>query len=339
MAKFLNRFFKKSSQSVKMPFIKSEQLKKLFLNAQLQILDIGARRGPLLEWAILAPMSQLFICEPDTTEAKKIKDQLDAAQQWRHVTVITEALAARRGQAILNMTRQPGLSSLLEPNLEQINQFYGGLKEQALDQWQIDKKLSVPALTLDEVAQRYGADNLALIKLDTQGTELEILKSGLSSALPGAVAVNIEMELLPFYKGQPLFTEIQNFLNTQGLRLINLEPATLRRQTIQKIPYAKRELVWVHALYFREHTNTGQPLSLGQLIKLSCIAIGLEYFDYALQLFHKPALRAYLHAQEFSNLEKELINYAAAVWRAKKRRLSSQEQKRLLKFSNKNKTI
>jgi hypothetical protein len=57
-----------------------------------------------------------------------------------------------------------------------------------------------------------------VIKLDTQGTELDILH-GAGRLLSQVLAIEIEVEFVHIYKGQPLFTDVDLFMRNQGFSL------------------------------------------------------------------------------------------------------------------------
>ena len=62
----------------------------------------------------------------------------------------------------------------------------------------------------------------ALMKLDTQGTELEILSSLLDAQLEELLCVETEVEFLELYQGQPTFGDVDGFMREQGFRLLDL---------------------------------------------------------------------------------------------------------------------
>jgi hypothetical protein len=57
-----------------------------------------------------------------------------------------------------------------------------------------------------------------LLKIDTQGFELEVLR-GSANLLPDILAVYCEVSFVPLYKGQPLASEIIHFLKESGFDL------------------------------------------------------------------------------------------------------------------------
>ncbi len=56
------------------------------------------------------------------------------------------------------------------------------------------------------------------IKVDTQGSELEILE-GAKETLRSVNLIEIEVTFNPKYDGQPLFAEVDQFLRSQGFVL------------------------------------------------------------------------------------------------------------------------
>lgn len=72
------------------------------------------------------------------------------------------------------------------------------------------KKVTLPVKTLDSLGERFD-----LIKLDTQGSELDIIKGGLETVV-GCSFLQIELGVLKYNKGAPLAAEITSYLNEIG---------------------------------------------------------------------------------------------------------------------------
>jgi len=82
-----------------------------------------------------------------------------------------------------------------------------------------NKMIVVPTIILDDWAKKNDISNVDFLWLDTQGTELDILKSS-----PGILAtvkvIYIEVEFIEAYAGQPLYSDIKKFLEAQGFKVI-----------------------------------------------------------------------------------------------------------------------
>lgn len=311
----LTWWYRRPTVHISVP-IASERLRDFFRHANIKILDVGARGGPLDQFAVLAPFSHLFICESDAPEAKRVEEILKHGGNWENVTTIPAALFPSGKTAVLHLAKSPGLSSLLPANINEMKKFY------TTRGWStIEKDITIPALTLDEAAKQYGFLDLSVIKLDTQGTELDILTSG-PKTLSSVLAVYVETEFVPLYQNQPLFSDVQKFLDSQRFRLIDIKRTTLRRKTAAKPIYSKREVAWVHGLYIREKNNDGSDLSPFQKVRLAVLAAAFEFFDYAIWLLENPEVRAYCEARGFGEIEKDIKEYAENFWRALKPHLN-----------------
>lgn len=314
--KILKWWYKSAAHTHVFVPVTSQRLQKFFQFADIKILDIGARGGPFKEFQAFAPFLRVVLCDADKEEAARLEESLRAAGVWRSATVVPAALSTRAGAAELHIAEHAGLSSLLDINKEEISKYH------SIDSWGgVVKTVSIPALTLDQAAERYHFRDCAFMKLDTQGTELDILKSG-PKTLSSVCAVYIESELIPLYKGQPLFGEVHAFLEKHGFRLIDIKRTAHRRKIESQPTYSKRELTWAHGLYIRERNDDGSPLSPRQAVRLACMLAMFEYFDYALSLLERPDVRAYCAENGFAGIEKDMKEYAEAFWVNLRRRLN-----------------
>jgi hypothetical protein len=83
--------------------------------------------------------------------------------------------------------------------------------------------------TLDNIAFR----NFDLIKLDTQGSELEILRGGLKT-LANAKAVIIETSILQYNENSPLQPEVISFMTEYGFKVEKVLDETFRPNSIHQ---------------------------------------------------------------------------------------------------------
>jgi len=138
----------------------------------IQILDIGAHGGELAQFRNLASVITYIACESDEQEANRLRKTVNQDSGWKNINVISDALAQKKGEADLYLTKQPGLSSLLKPDEKVFQQFY------EIDYYRILSKTKVQCIPLDEAVSKYSMENVCFLKVDTQGTELDILQSG-----------------------------------------------------------------------------------------------------------------------------------------------------------------
>ena len=314
----------------------SGALWKFFKERDIKILDVGARGGPLEGFKILAPFSHLFLCEPDSREAERLLQEPTLKKEWRDFTVMPMALGENSGKGILNITHYPGLSSIFEPDHSVIKQFFPSIspfRKESCEAWEVASREEVPVMSLDEASEKYGCRDLTVLKLDTQGSELSILRSG-KKVVSSTLVVMTEAEFLPFYKNQPLFSSVHGFLSERGFRLLDIKRTFLRRAyPVPRPVFSKRELAYAHAFYVREKNNDGSELFRDAKIKLICFAIAFWYFDYALKLLRDKEMARFLADSGFAGLEKEIVCYADAVWKSIKFVLPKKEREKYLNFA------
>lgn len=109
-------------------------------------------------------------------------------------------------------------SSLLLPDARFEGRFH--------HQQEVLETIQVPRMSLAELYRgqaKLHAPARPLLKLDTQGTELSVLESGLD-VLPAFAAIQTEMGFRPIYEGASGFREIDGFLQAQGFVLGSLMP-------------------------------------------------------------------------------------------------------------------
>lgn len=293
-------------------------LARLFGEAGLVLVDVGARGRPKGEMEALAPYAGLVACEPDPIEAARLSETLQSSAPWRSVTVVPKALGARAGTRDLFMTAQPGLSSLLRPDEEITARYWFA------DAFEIARVEQVEAITLDAAATAFGFEDACFLKLDTQGTELEILQSGERLLASSVQGLYVETNFQPFYREQPLFADVDEFLRTRGFVLIDLRPTLQRGADHLRDRYSRRQVVWAHCLYLRgvdqAAASSETEDSLSAAARWLCIALAYEHYDLARGFVGHPVVGRAL-AQRFGpSLSSELDDLIVSATRRRLRK-------------------
>ena len=101
---------------------------------------------------------------------------------------------------------------------------------------------------LDDIPEVKACD---FLKIDTQGSELEILKSA-PNLLKTCLAVFVEVEFQPIYQGQPLFADIDSFMRSCGFDFMRFsrDYSPVKFAAPKKIP-ANSAFLWSDAIYFK----------------------------------------------------------------------------------------
>jgi FkbM family methyltransferase len=128
------------------------------------------------------------------------------------------------------------------------------------------------------------------LSLDTQGSELNILKGGEQTFHDHCVALATEIEFHPMYKDQPLFSGIFDFALRHGFHFVGF--TYLQEISPHRLPLgarAKGVLAFGDALFFR-NIDSVRAIAKSQnelylmLLKLAFIALNFGYLEFALQV-------------------------------------------------------
>lgn len=237
-----------------------------FQQVGFTLVDIGGREDPVPELVSLAQFAHYVASEPD-------EDAAIERGPWQKLTVIREAISGQVGEATLYLTHNRGMSSLREPDPAVLQSLPIAYK------FAVEGTSQVPTMTLDVAAATYGFTDACFLKLDTQGTELEILRSG-AALLPSVLGIKVEVSFRPYYRGQALFSDVDACLRGHGFELFALDRAHFRRTGYRPQTYSRRSLSWAHCLYLRE--PTGLPREA--LIRLLGLALAWQQVDLAVEI-------------------------------------------------------
>jgi FkbM family methyltransferase len=139
----------------------------------------------------------------------------------RHFPV---ALYSAEGEMELIVTEQPGMSSLLEFDSGAFDRHFGLICGSRM--WRQGftpkRRQKTSVTTLDSLLRSQGLSRIDFLKLDAQGTELEILKGAREYLSAGRISIiKTEVMLLPVYRNQCTFSEIDHFLKGHGYLFVD----------------------------------------------------------------------------------------------------------------------
>ncbi len=254
-------------------------LTSLLAGAGIKLVEIGGRGSSFPELVTLAPFADYYVSEPDAAEAARLTEHLTRDLSWRSVTVIAAAIG-KGDEATLHVTRRPGMSSLRPPEPGVTHRFC------LHRNFDVMSTATVPVLSLDSAAERYAFTDACFLKLDTQGTEFDILESGARLLRHSVVGVYVECSFRAFYRDQALFGDVDQHLRRHGFELFSLSRTNLRRAGYLPAHYSRRTAAWAHCLYFREPENLSGVApreSARPLIHLLGLALAFQHNDLAIE--------------------------------------------------------
>lgn len=180
-----------------------------------------------------------------------------------------------------------GMTSLLRPNHAVLDLFHGFPRWAA-----VTETRPVDTVRLDDVAEARGAD---MLKIDIQGGELMAMRHA-EALLADLLVIQTEVEFLPMYVDQPLFSDIDQFLRARGFVLHRFFPTASRviaPMLVGADIYAgMSQLVWADAIFVRDFTRL-ELFSDDQLLASAAILHDCyASFDLALRLVTEHDRRA-----------------------------------------------
>ena len=187
--------------------VKNEQL----LIRKLVALDVGCRWGLGHKLVTADRLFQVYGFDPDPQECQRLSQYYDDVS----ISFFSVALAQTAGPRTLFITQEPACSSLFQPD-PSLTEHYPALACAR----QIST-IQIQTTTLDMWAAQNMVQIIDYIKVDTQGSELEILMGG-ADALQTVRCLEVEVEFNPIYLGQPVFADVDSFLRSQGFVLWKL---------------------------------------------------------------------------------------------------------------------
>ena len=185
----------------------SRFLNRLSPAFEIVVADVGSIGGLARRWAPAASVVAPLLFDPREGGAERREGR---------ARIFPVALAAAPGTARLNLTALGNMSSTLTPNAALLARFR---KKPA--HTRLVGQAEMPADSLDNVAQAAGVA-VDVLKVDTQGSELDILRGAEASLKSSVFFAEVEVSFLERYRGQAPFDGVVAHLRGRGFELIDL---------------------------------------------------------------------------------------------------------------------
>lgn len=179
----------------------------------ITLVDVGASSGSFAAGVLAhCGIRRALLAEPQPRRCR----ELEARFAGRPFTIRQCAVSERNGSTGMDILNFDYSSSLL-PVLPDV-----GLIGQQLD-LRVREHVEVTVRTLDDLLAEAGwTGEIGLLKIDTQGTELQVLKGAVGS-LARVRLIWTEVSFRPMYEGSAVFSEIHGFLQQHGFRFHSLQ--------------------------------------------------------------------------------------------------------------------
>ena len=249
---------------------------ELLANNPLWVVDVGASGGIDPKWAKFTSAYRGILFEPDPREYEILK-----SRAGKNLIVLNSALSDSVNAVDFNLCRAQKVSSVYLPNHAFLSKFPDP------EDYQVTKTIRIKTDTLDNQLKANGIAEIDFMKIDTQGTELPILK-GSVDYLYNAIGLEIEVEFAQQYKNQPLFNEVDTFVRENDFELFDIKRYFFKRKESINSGGQKGQLVFGDALYFKtpEQVLLMNNITQEKIIRSICAYLVYGYLDLAQTLFN-----------------------------------------------------
>ena len=253
---------------------------KLLLNNNLKkkftLLDIGAADGANNKWNIINNNINIILVEPHKESAKKLKSN--------GFNVIESVLHSENDKEIkFYNTKKPLCSSFYKPNLDHLGKFSD------IDRFNIVSEDIFVSKCLDTEIKNFEQPNF--IKIDTEGSELDILK-GSNKTLLNTFGLEVECSFHQLREKQPLFEDVRKYL--ENLDFVFIDFVSMIRWEKDSYSFTGQPQI-TDALFLKNEEMIiskfkKKEISLDELINYLVILIVYERVDIIRYIYKKTEI-------------------------------------------------
>jgi len=268
----------------------------------LVLVDVGTAGGVSDRWQQANKHLKTIGFEPDERTFQKLTKQGYNDIKYQNIGILD-----KQDKVNLYLTKKSHCSSVFPPNIEFLSEFPDPKRFDIVNHARI---------TVDTLDSQLKHSDVDFMKIDTQGSELFVLK-GASNILENTVfGLEVEVEFTPIYKSQPLFSDVDIFLRKFGFQLFDLKRYYWKRTIGSNIGRGKGQIIYADALYLKKYEQFETCLSQkgdkqkAKVLKAISICLLYGYYDYALTICEKAHSKNVLTDSEKKIIFTSIFNQA-----------------------------
>ena len=227
---------------------------------------------------------------------------------------ITNVLWNDETQIKFHIAKEKSQSSVHPPNIDLIKKFSD-------ENWvsrQTQKTVDLQTVKLDSVINK-NSFNADFLKIDTQGSEYEILEGSKETLAGGLFGVLLETWSYPFHKDQKLSYDVMKIMDENGYFLADLNKGGYyRRKTVSNNTLFLGQIGQLDLLYFETIEKfTSNQKSNEEIIKAACLADLYGMTDYSIEILNYYKNYSVL-IEKILNKRKTFTRNVSHQWRIEK---------------------
>jgi FkbM family methyltransferase len=193
--------------------IESYLCKYIKRGKEITVIDVGAHRGAFIDDLNRCfVVKEAILIEPIAHLSNLLKEKFDA----RKYAIFQNVLTSKDDEEVrFHVNEFEETSSLL--------QFDTGMNELANINTNLSAIEKIRTRTLDSIRKEKRIDQLDILKIDVQGSELEVLTSA-EKTLGITEYIWVELSFKPLYIQSAVFSDVHNYLIKKGFLLLEISP-------------------------------------------------------------------------------------------------------------------
>lgn len=273
------------------------------LNDEINLVDIGCSDSLQSQWKFIERKLKYIGFEPNKEECERVSK---LPNNFSTCLFLPYAIAGFSGTTNIHITESFYCTSLLEPDYEWLDRF------EFADFFKLKKIEAIDVRSLDEIHALKEVD-IDIMKIDSQGLELEILKSA-SRGLKQAIYVETESGFHPNYINESTQSEIDNFMRQNGFILFDILPRRMPlKNHFKDYGRPNAQVLWCECKWIRDLITASKKNRFSELrinrakaLKYLMILAVNGIYDYGLEyakIFHKHKLIDDNELEELSHID------------------------------------
>lgn len=174
-------------------------------------IDVGACIGESLSQ--FDGFDTVYAIEPGPEEFNQLKEK---GSQFKNYIPLNLAIGLKNEDVEFITYHNGRFSSILEFNKE--SQFYKYCEDTCESFDELKEKIQIECIRLDKLIETEGIKEIEYIKIDTQGTDLDVVKS-LGDKISIVKKISLEIQLKELYKGSSTKDEVFSYMDKNNFRL------------------------------------------------------------------------------------------------------------------------